>query len=479
MSVSIKGGLSVNLLDVDSLNNSKINLSNNITGNGYTTAIIEPDPGTIIGSRLRKTLDVSQNFRVRVGTDKIVWQDTFNHSVLNNNKYNATTTTQTISVNNGVLSLNSNNIVSSPGPFSLVNTFKTFSIFNQYPTYFDIFASLSAPPQSNSIIEFGFGLASGTNAPSDGVFFRVSGGTLNTVLNYNGFETGSTNVFVPVSGVSYHYLIVVRQNKCEFWVNDILVSNLQVYSGSSTVSNSLPILLRNYNSGGTVPNAIQLNVAQMAVSLGDMDGGKDWKTAMVTNAQSSIYAPDGQPAASTGMSTSYFVNSTTPTAIALSNTVPGYSTLGGMFAFAAPAGAETDYVLFAYQNPVGSASIPGKNLIITGLKIDSMVSGATAGANPTLLQWTIGVGGTNASLTEVDSVTVGTRATRRASLGTQVIAASAVVGQNCDRNIECEFSTPLMVEPGTYCHIILKIPFGLATSNETIRGIVEINGYFE
>lgn len=481
MSIVIKGGLSVNLEDVDINNNLEVNFPSSLSATGYVVSVIEPDDGTVTGSRLRKTSDVSQFFRTRIGTDKIVWNDIFNHGVLNNTKYTVNTTTQTVTVANGFLNLNANNITASPGPVSKVQTFKTFSLFNQYPTYFDIQASFSAPLQNNSIIEFGFGLATGTAAPTDGIFFRMSGGTLNAVINYNGSETGATNIFIPNSATSYHYLIVAGQNKCEFWVDDVLMANVAVptFSGASSISNSLPILLRNYNPGGTIATPIQLNIAQMAVSLGDMDGGKDWKTTMVTNGQSSISSPDGQVAVVTGTSTANIVDSTTPVLAVATNTTAGYTTLGGQFAFNASAGTENDYIAFAYQNPVASASIPGKNLIITGVKIDSGVSGATAGANPTLLQWTIGVGGTNVSLLEVDSVTAGTRAPRRANLGTQVIAAAAVVGANCDRNIDCEFITPLMVEPGTYCHIILKVPFGLATANEIIRGQVEINGYFE
>jgi hypothetical protein len=39
--------------------------------------------------------------------------------------------------------------------------------------------------------------------------------------------------------------------------------------------------------------------------------------------------------------------------------------------------------------------------------------------------------------------------------------------------------SPLMVEAGTYCHIILKIPVGIATSSLYYRGNIIINGYWE
>jgi hypothetical protein len=36
-----------------------------------------------------------------------------------------------------------------------------------------------------------------------------------------------------------------------------------------------------------------------------------------------------------------------------------------------------------------------------------------------------------------------------------------------------------MVEAGTFCHVILKMPVGTATGSQIIRGVVMLNGYFE
>jgi hypothetical protein len=35
------------------------------------------------------------------------------------------------------------------------------------------------------------------------------------------------------------------------------------------------------------------------------------------------------------------------------------------------------------------------------------------------------------------------------------------------------------VEPGTYTHIILRVPYGTATATELFRGMVGINAYWE
>jgi hypothetical protein len=475
MSVIIKGGISNTLADVDSNNNLKVNLPVSITGTGYVTLVAEPDAGTITGSKLRRALDASQDYRLRVGTDKVVWQDTFNHGVLNNYKYIGVTSTQTIVVGGGFLTLNAGSSVAN-ATVARVQTFKTFSLFNSYPLIFNIRAKHSAAFQTNSVTEFGLGYAATTVTPTDGVFFRITSGILLGVINNNGSETTVTTGFVPTVGAVDEYVIIIGQDRTEFWVDGILRGTILTPSslGSPCQSNSLPILLRNYNSG-IVTTAYQFAIAQIAITIGDMDSGKDWATLMTTNGQSAISNTDGQAAGYTSNN----VNITAPASATLSNTLAGYATLGGQFQFAAVGSLETDYALFAYLNPAGTAVIPGKTLVITGVKIDTFNTVVAVATTPTLLQWTIGVGGTAVSLLTTDSIVAGTRAPRRLSLGTQCMLVGTAAGANCDRNLDVKFSTPLIVENGSYCHIILKMPVATATATEIIRGTVMINGYFE
>lgn len=475
MSVIIKGGISNALADVDSNNNLKVNLPLVLSGTGYVSIVGENDAGTVSGHKLVRPVDVSQDYRLRTSIDKISWQDTFNHAILNNSKYLAVTSTQTITVAGGFLNLNAGNSVASAA-VSRVQTFKNFSLFNTYPLYVDFKIKFSQAFQASNVMEFGLGLAATTAAPTDGVFFRVTGGQLIGVINNNGVEFTTSSLYTPVTNAVVHYAITIGQDLVSFWANDVRLGYITVPTslGAPCQSNSLPVLFRNYNTG-TVTTAIQMNIAQFGVTLADMDSGKDWATTMITNGQSSISAPDGQAAAQTAN----IVNITAPASATLSNTTAGYATLGGQFQFAAVAGAETDYALFAYLNPASTSAIPGKNLIITGVKIDTFNMVAAVATTPTTLQWSIGVGGTAVSLLTADSVTSGTRAARRLTLGVQSMAVGTAVGGNCDRSVDVKFSSPLMVEPGTYCHIILKMPTATATATEIIRGTVMINGYFE
>lgn len=475
MSVILKGGVSNVLADVDSNNNLKVNLPMVLSGAGYVLTAGEVDDGLVTGTKLIRQMDVSQDYRLRTGIDKILWQDTFNHTILNTSKYIGITSVSTVTLANGFLNLNAGNAVAATN-VARVQTHKTFSIFNTYPLYVDFKAKFTANLQANNVIEFGLGYATGVATPTDGVFFRAIGGQLYAVINNNGSETSVANVFVPVANTVYHYAITIGQDKSTFWVNDNIVATINTPSGlgSPCQSNALPLLLRNYNSG-IVPVAIQLNIAQLGITLGDMDSGKDWGTSMVTNGQSSISAPDGQAATYTAN----IVNSTGPVAASLSNTTAGYATLGGQFSFTSVAGAETDYALFAYLNPIGTSSIPGKTLIITGVKIDTIVTVNAISTTATVHQWSIGVGATAVSLATADSATAGTRAARRLGLGIQSMPIGTAAGNVSTPNIDVKFAAPLMVEPGTYCHIILKSPIATATASQVIRGMVSINGYWE
>lgn len=475
MSVVIKGFPSNNLADVDDNGYLKVNLPTILSAAGYTSIVNEVDAGAVTGVRLQRPSDASQDYRTRVGLDKILWQDTFNHTVLNTSRYIGVTSTQTIALAGGFMTLNAGSSVAS-GAVSRVQTFKTFSLFGTYPLYLDFKLKFSSALQANNVIEFGIGLAATTAAPTDGVFFRATGGQLNGVINNNGSEITVSNIFTPSNNGVNHYLIVVGMDAVEFWVDDVLCGTIDVpvSLGSPCQSNSLPLLIRNYNAT-VVTTAQQLNISQISVTLGDMDSGKDWATTMVTNGQSSISATDGQAAAQTAN----YANSVAPASAALSNTTAGYATLGGQFQFVAVAGAETDYALFAYLNPIATAAIPGKTLVITGVRIDTFNMGAAVATTPTTLQWAIAVGGTAVTLITTDSATAGTRAARRLTLGAQTLAVGTAIGGGANQNIDVDFGAPLMVESGSYCHIILKMPVATATGSQIVRGIVMINGYFE
>jgi hypothetical protein len=157
-------------------------------------------------------------------------------------------------------------------------------------------------------------------------------------------------------------------------------------------------------------------------------------------------------------------NSTTPANATLSNTAAGYATLGGLFSFAAVAGAVTDYALFAFTVPVGYT------FNCTGIDITTYNTGAAGATTPTLLQWAVA---SNSS-----AVSLATTTLNRVALGAQSLPVGIVIGGNVP-DMSRKFTTPLVTNGGRMFHVILRMPVGTATASQVIQGAVNINGYFE
>jgi hypothetical protein len=166
----------------------------------------------------------------------------------------------------------------------------------------------------------------------------------------------------------------------------------------------------------------------------------------------------------------------------LSNTTTAaatYASLGGQYQFTVPAtAAETDFIMFGWQNPTGSATLPGKTLYITGIRIGEAVVTTVLSAHYHYLQWGIAAGSTALTLATV-SDTATTMAYRRITLGGQGFLASAALGTTAPGfqvNLE---SAPLICPAGNYVSVIMRDISNAATATGAIRGNVTIIGYFE
>lgn len=175
--------------------------------------------------------------------------------------------------------------------------------------------------------------------------------------------------------------------------------------------------------------------------------------------------------------TANWANSAAPASATLSNTAAGYTTLGGQYQFVASATNETDWALFAYLNPAGTAALSGKTLYVTGIRISKMVVTGAAGVNATMFFWAAGIGSSAVSLATTDSTTASSP--KRIPLGVQSFLAAAPIATAAD-GFDIDFdNAPLVVPAGTYFHIILKQLNGAATGSLIWRGQVTVMGYFE
>jgi len=294
------------------------------------------------------------------------------------------------------------------------------------------------------------------------------------VLNSNGTEvTTSAFTFTQAPNVFDKFTIVSTQSEVEFWIDDVLMAHVDRGAGVSQphYAASVPFAIRHHHTG-VAGAVVQAKFGGYSVTLGDMDTQRMWSSTMAGQGLSAIQGASGHVQAQTANN----VNSTVPATAVLSNTAASYATLGGRFVFAAVLGAETDYALFAYLNPVPTTGITGRNLVIRGVWIETFNAVVAVATTPTVIEWSLGVGSTAVSLATADGAA--TRAPRRLSLGSQSFLVGALAGANSERT-DVNLDAPVVVEPGTYTHIIMRVPYGTATATELFRGAVGFNAYWE
>jgi hypothetical protein len=261
----------------------------------------------------------------------------------------------------------------------------------------------------------------------------------------------------------------------------VLVASVDCPGNQQGFSNSsnLPLGFRVINTGTVTPAARQLHIGFVNVSMGDQDTNKAWPHALCGMGQGAYQTQMGTATAQTAN----WANSAAPTTIsAPSNTAvggagQGYSTLGGQYGLTGSATNETDWIIFGYSNPAGTAALAGKTLYITGIRISKMVVTGAAAVNATMFFWAAAAGSSNISLATTDSTTGSSP--KRIPLGVQNFLASAPIGTAAD-GFDVDFdNAPLVVPAGTFFHIILKQLNGAATPSLLWRGQVTVMGYFE
>ena len=481
---TLQNASGTNTADVNANLELTVALSKVLANAGYAGLAGEAHDGSSGVAALRRSIYASPEKRLGVGLESVLWDDVFHHTVLNSRKYSSNAATFTNAVASGFLTLNSSGLTTSAAA-ATVRSYRSFPVLGNYPVSFDFWFSLALVPQAQNNIEIGIGIPNATpsSPTTDGIYMLVdTAGALQLVANFNGVSTTSGAITLP-AGLAwtatrvYHGEIVIHSDRIELYFDGILIGQVLRSSantvGAMAMNQSGNCYARLHNAAATT-GAQKLNIARWAVTLGDGNFQRSWGAAMAGKGDHLLSVPDSVAVAQLDN----IVNSTAPASATLNNAIAGYSVPGGNFQFAAVAGAETDYALFAYQVPAAAAGVPGKNLIVTGIEIDAFNMGAAVATTPSLLAWYVGIGSTAVSLATGDGAT--TRAPHRKFLGAQSLAIGAAIGARADRSITADFSAaPLLVEPGTFLHIILRMPVGTATASQIIRGGVAVKGYFE
>jgi len=322
---------------------------------------------------------------------------------------------------------------------------------------------------NNAVFELGFGdVGTFNGANTTGAYWQVtSAGALVPVLTFNGVDITGTDVRPLVNNASFYtFDIFMDDDEATFIIQETgtgLIINTQtiklpIASPSLLSTTQIGFFARAFNTGIAPASAAVMILSSAYVA--QLDG-------LINAPVSDIQALQWRGAEAnplTGVQLAQWGNSAAPASAALSNTVPGYTALGGLFQFAAPAGAVTDFTLFGFQAPVPAT------LVITGVSIDTWNTGAASATTPTLLNWALAANATTSSLASAT--------TSRLTLGAQSIPVGAAVGAMADRSIQRQFDTPIVVGPGRFLHLVLRVPVGTATASQIIAGMVGFNGYF-
>lgn len=388
---------------------------------------------------------------------------------------NSVTTTMTIAQATSYITLNNTAITT-------INTNARIASWQSFP-YYDTqglaFAWTFRRPagqngQTNEVVEMGAFVAAAGTAPTDGLLFRWNAtGEFRAVAVYNSTESQSAVLTNPTSGSTHIAVIIRRATGTDFWIDNSKVASIEEATQSNPVSaRSMPWAARVYVGGSAPATAPQLLIGPQVVRrFGDMDKGyRDIAADQGMNAQAPL-TPFAQLA--------NHANSTSPTSATLSNTAAGYTTLGGRYQFAAPAGAATDFALFGYTVPAGY------QLYVTSIRISSCNTGAAVATTATIMDWGVGVNASAISLATTDSfgppfVSMGPRRVPLGIQGYPLVAprGPAQIG-DCAPDIVQEFDPPLVSQPGRLFTVILQVPVGTATASQVIRGDVFVGHYFE
>lgn len=409
-----------------------------------------------------KALRVDRLGSMMPGSLNILIADQYEPASVNSVRYLQTLSSGTATQGPTIGCLLTGTLANSQG--AMLQTARKFQRVMKSPLMMKARAKLSAV--NNSVIEIGFAdPPSMTGASAYGAYFQLTtDGVLQPVVTYNGVDrTGAPIAFSTSS--YYVFDIIVDDDSVVFSVQDsntgLSISNQTITLPLSTPrfwmgTNSVGYTARVYNIG--VPaSAPTLNVTDLVIGQLDLANPQPFNHALAGMER-------GVNCSHAGTQLAAWTNSTEPISAALSNTIAGYTTLGGKFQFAAVAGAVTDYALFGYAVPAYG------NLYITAIDIESWVTGAAIATTPTLLTWGVATGGTAMNLAGSLAMRMG--------LGAQSFPVGAAVGTMANKQISKIFSTPLFCSSARYLHIILRIPVATATASQVIAGMVNIEGYF-
>jgi hypothetical protein len=501
MGIKLQGGNnSSNLANVNSLQELSVTTPViGLTAAGFVQMSTESDAGDSTGYRSVLALHASDDYRLRVGVDQSIFNSTFEGTVALTTQFLNSSTIMGNAQANGFFNLNSGLVTTSTGA-AYMRTWRLFPTYGTYPIYVDMWIREGGYDATNAISEWGllYLTTQATQQVLDGIYFRrTSGGQLYGVITTNAIDmeililmTGNVpsrdgdGLYDPIK--SNHYLITSHNDIVRFWINDVLVGEILCPASQSTHtgSSNIPVGFRVLNTA-TASAGRQISVGFVNVGLGDQNTKKPWSHVLCGMGGGSYQTQQGvavgPTVTRTGSATGHPASATARTAGSWTSTSnPALNSLGGLWTSPAitTLASEGDYPVFAYLNPAGTATLPGKTLYVTGIRIGDTSVATVAATNPIFLSYIVMVEASSATTSTADAAT--TTSGKSTVIGGHGFGAGATdpVG-TMKPGFTMDFTSPLVVPAGKYLTVVVR-PFGNVTSNTlVVTGSVAVNGYFE
>jgi hypothetical protein len=448
----------------------------------------ENDPGDILGVRRVLSPETSQDYRLRVGVDTILFDETFNYAAQNTALWSYTLATLSCTLP-GAGTLNFSTVqgtTSAHGAF--LRTHQYFPLIGTAPLAVEVtFGQFTAALVAGEVWLAGLGIpTAAVTETTDGVFLRVTSAGIIGEIRYNGVAT-QTGVLQLLSALALgdldKFVIVIGQREVQFWHDDDLMGTLAIpiANGQPCIAGSLPFFMMKYNTGA-VSNTNTMRVSNVTISLMDLQSAKPWAHQLATQGRMAYQGQNGGTMGTTA-SLPNATGATTVTGGALSQTVAIATGLGGQAGIQAAA-AGIDGCVTAFQNPAPTINITGRNLIITGIRIDSVNIGAAVATTATVLQWSLAFGATGGaipSLAQAETgsfVTATAKAWRRIALGLQSWVVGAAIGAPAEQ-ITMKFDSPIVVHPGQWVAAVAKFIVGTATASQVAWCAITFDAHYE
>jgi len=459
MSTSIKGGESAaGLVNVTTDNKLETTTERDVLTNPSNVGAVkfysENDEGSKTGTPYLLSPETDDDYRLRVASDIIVDNETFNYTAQNTGKHTYATSTLTGTWNTSGFLTNGGNVTTAGG--MTFGTYAEFPMLGSTSMYAEFEGSFSAQAGTNIIIDFGMFRrgAAAVYAPTDGVYFRLNSSGLFGIVNYNGAETPTAAfAFTYTDAKKYQFIISITEREVEFWIDNVLYGSIETPAGQGQpfMSSTLPVSLRHYHAS-TAGVALRFNLNDYAISI----GGSFLSRTLGELGSASLGSYQGLSGGTMGQLIAGTVTSGTlvkPTAAIPANTslvanLP--NNLGGRIYEQLTGGlaANVDAIFASYTVPAGTVSIQGKRLKVTGIKLSGIVSTVVVGG-PATTEWYIAFGHTADSLATTEAIAA--KAPRRVMLPelTTIMTAAQAAGTFLSQQMNISlFPEPIYVNPG-------------------------------